>query len=412
MNYSRRIGLLRRRMSGLGLPGLLVTHLADVRYLCGFTGSSAALAVTRRAARLFTDGRYTAQAAEEVQAAKVEIVPSAPSVAAVQWLAVQVVEASSGAKAPRDSASLTRGLKPPAPFVAGLVSPSRNRLTRPLADLPAVSSQDAAVGFDSAHTSVAELERFKGALPGHLRRRLLAPVASLVEPLRWLKDEDELAVMAEAAKLGDDLFAHLLGFIRPGLTETAVAAELEYQARVRGAEGMSFDSIVAAGARSALPHGRASSAKLPRHGLLTLDFGVILKGYCSDMTRTVCLGKPSAREREVYEAVLEAQEAAVTAVAAGVDCGTVDEAARVVLRRAGMAEAFSHSTGHGVGLEIHEGPRIGAGQKDKLAPGMVITIEPGAYFAGEFGVRIEDMVAVTRTGGKVLTHSPKALIEL
>jgi Xaa-Pro aminopeptidase len=245
-----------------------------------------------------------------------------------------------------------------------------------------------------------------------LRRKLLTPVKSLVEPLRWLKDDDELAIMAEAAGLGDSLFEHLLGFIRPGLSETAVAAELEYQARLRGAEGMSFESIVAAGARSALPHGRASEARLPRRGFLTLDFGVILKGYCSDMTRTVCLGKPSAREREVYEAVLEAQEAAVAAVAAGVECGVVDEAARSVLRRVGMAEAFSHSTGHGVGIEIHEGPRIGAGQKDKLAPGMVITIEPGAYFAGEFGVRIEDMVAVTRTGGNVLTRSPKALIEL
>jgi len=364
MNYSKRIGLLRRRMSGQGLPGLLVTHLADVRWLSGFTGSSAALAVTRRGARLFTDGRYTAQAAEEVHAAKVEIVPSAPAVAAVQWLAVQVGETGGS------------------------------------------------VGLDAAQTSVAELERFRAALPARLRRKLLTPLTSLVEPLRWLKDEDELAVMAEAAKLGDDLFTHMLGVIRPGQTETEVAAELEYQARVRGAEGMSFDSIVASGFRSALPHGRASQAKLPRHGLLTLDFGVILKGYCSDMTRTVCLGKPTAREREVYEAVLEAQEAAVAAVVAGAECGVVDEAARSVLRRAGMAEAFSHSTGHGVGLEIHEGPRIGAGQKNKLAPGMVITIEPGVYFAGEFGVRIEDMVAVTRTGGTVLTHSPKALIEL
>jgi Xaa-Pro aminopeptidase len=358
---------LRRRMSGLGTTGLVITHLPDVRWLCGFTGSSAALGVTRRAVRLFTDGRYTAQAAEEVHpgksGTKVEIVPSAPAVVAVQWLAVQMGETG-------------------------------------------------AVGFDSTQTTVAEFERWKEALPAKLRRKLLIPVKSAVEPLRWLKDEDELAIMVEAAKLGDDLFAHLLGFIRPGLTETAVAAELEYQARMRGAEGMSFESIVAAGARSALPHGRASAARLPRHGFLTLDFGVILKGYCSDMTRTVCLGKPTAREREVYEAVLEAQESAVAAVAAGVECGAVDEAARSVLRRVGMAEAFSHSTGHGVGIEIHEGPRIGAKQKDKLAAGMVITIEPGAYFAGEFGVRIEDMVAVTREGGRVLTHSPKALIEL
>jgi Xaa-Pro aminopeptidase len=333
-------------MSAASLSGLLVTHLPDVRYLSGFTGSSGALAVTRRAIRLFTDGRYTVQAAEEVAGSgvKVEIVPSAPAVAAVQWMAAQV------------------GVE--------------------------------AVGFDPVHTTVAALE------------------VPLVEALRWLKDDDELAIMAEAAQLGCDLFEHMLGFIRPGLAETAVAAELEYQARLRGAEGMSFESIVAAGTRSALPHGRATAAKLPRRGLLTLDFGVILKGYCSDMTRTVCLGKPTAREREVYEAVLEAEEAGVAAVIAGVECGDVDEAARSVLRRFGMAEAFSHSTGHGVGIEIHEAPRVGAGQKTKLAPGMVITIEPGAYFAGEFGVRIEDMVVVTRTGGRVLTGSPKALIQL
>jgi Xaa-Pro aminopeptidase len=368
MPASKRIGQLRRRMAAESLTGLLVTHLPDVRYLCGFTGSSAALAVTRRAARFFTDGRYAAQAAEEVQQsgtpAKVEIVPSGAAKAAIEWLAAQ----------------------------SGVA--------------------EGHVGIDSAHTSVAEFARLKAALPTGLRRKLLKPGPSLVEPLRWIKDEDEIAVMAEAAALGDALFTHLLGFLQPGQTEAAVAAELEYQARLRGAEGMSFDSIVAAGPRSALPHGRASLAKLPRRGLLTLDFGVILKGYCSDMTRTVCLGKPTAREREVYEAVLAAEQAGIAAVAGSVQCGDVDEAARCVLRGAGMEEAFTHSTGHGVGLEIHESPRVGAGQEDKLAPGMVVTIEPGAYFTGEFGVRIEDMVVVGRTGGKVLTHSPKALIEL
>ena len=350
-------------MAAASAPALVITHLADVRYLCGFTGSSAALAVTRRTARLFTDGRYTAQAAEEVKGAKVEIVPSAPATAAVQWLAAQ-----------------------PAP--------------------------PASIGFDPAQTTVAEFDRWKAALPGKLRRKLLTPVSSLVDRLRWLKDEDELAIMAEAAALGDSLFEHLLTFIRPGLTESAVAAELEHQARLRGAEGMSFETIAASGARSALPHGRASQSRLPRRGLLTLDFGVILKGYCSDMTRTVCLGKPTDRERDVYETVLAAQQAAVAAVAAGVECGAIDEAARSILRQAGMAEAFSHSTGHGVGIEIHEGPRIATGQKERLAPGMVITIEPGAYFAGEFGVRIEDMVVVERGGSRLLTHSPKALIEL
>ena len=350
-------------MTRAGLPGLLVTHLPDLRYLSGFTGSSAALAVTRRAARLFTDGRYIAQAAEEVSAAKAEIVPGAPAVAAAQWLAAQ----------------------------------------------PGVDC----AGFDPAWTTVGELARWREGLPSRLRRNFLTALAApLVEPLRQIKDEDELALMAEAALVGCRLFDHMLGFLRPGLAELEVAAELEYRARRMGAEGMSFETIVASGARSALPHGRATSARLPRRGFVTLDFGIIHGGYCSDMTRTVYLGTPRAAERDAYQAVLEAQEAAVAAVGAGVRCGDVDEAARGVLRRAGLAEAFSHSTGHGVGLEIHESPRVGAGQTARLFPGMVITIEPGIYLAGRFGIRIEDMVAVTRTGGQVLTPAPKTLIEL
>lgn len=270
-----------------------------------------------------------------------------------------------------------------------------------------------AVGFDPTWTSVADLTRWKNALPAKLRRSFLSPLATpLVESLRWVKDESELALMNKAALTGCALFEYLLGFIKPGLRETEVAAELEYQARLQGAEGMSFETIVASGARSALPHGRATDARLPRRGFLTLDFGIILGGYCSDMTRTVYLGKPRLKERVAYQAVLEAQETAVAAVAAGVSCGTVDEAARGVLRRAGFAEAFSHSTGHGVGLEIHELPRIGAGQTAKLVPGMVVTIEPGIYLPGQFGIRIEDMVVVTRDGGQVMTPAVKALIEL
>ena len=363
VDHFRRIGLLRRRLTKAGLSGLLVTHLPDLRYLSGFTGSSAALAITRRSARLFTDGRYVTQAAEEVQAARVEIVKSSPSVAAVEWLAAQ----------------------------------------------PGVES----AGFDPTKTTVTNLARFRAALPSRLRRRFLSELAApLVEPLRWVKDEDELALMAEAALLGCKLFEHVLGFIRPGLQEIEVAAELEHRARLLGAEGMSFETIAASGVRSAMPHGRATTARLPRRGFLTLDFGVILKGYCSDMTRTVYLGRPRIKERDAYNAVLEAQEAGVAAVSAGASCGEVDEAARGVLRRAGLAEAFTHSTGHGVGLEIHESPRIGAGETARLLAGMVVTIEPGVYLAGQFGIRIEDMVAVTRTGGQVLTPAPKALIEL
>jgi Xaa-Pro aminopeptidase len=363
VDHLRRIGQLRRRLTRAGLPGLLVTHLPDLRYLSGFTGSSAALAITGRAARLFTDGRYIVQTAEEVTAAQVQIVSTTPAVAAVQWLAAQ----------------------------------------------PGVEF----AGFDPVWTSVAELARWKAALPSRFRRTFLSALAApLVEPLRWVKDEDELALMIEAALVGCKLFDHILGFIRPGLAEFEVAGELEHQARLLGAEGMSFETIVASGVRSALPHGRATSARLPRRGFLTLDFGVILKGYCSDMTRTVHLGAPKAVERNTYQAVLEAQEAGVAAVSAGASCGEVDEAARGVLRRAGLAEAFTHSTGHGVGLEIHESPRLGVGQTARLVPGMVVTIEPGVYLAGQFGIRIEDMVAVTRTGGQVLTPAPKAFIEL
>jgi Xaa-Pro aminopeptidase len=354
---------LRRRLTKAGLHGLLVTNLPDLRYLSGFTGSSAALAVTRRSARLFTDGRYAVQAPQEVSAAEVEIVRRSVSEAAVEWLAAQ-------------------------------------------------SGVDF-VGFDPTHTTVAYLTRWKAALPARLRRNFLSALAApLVEPLRMVKDEDELALMREAALIGCKLFDHILTFIRPGLAEFEVAAELEHQARLLGAEGMSFETIVAAGARSAMPHGHATAAKLPRSGFVVMDFGVILQGYCSDMTRTVHLGKPSSRERSAYEAVLEAQEAGVAAVAPRASCGEVDEAARGVLRRAGLAETFTHSTGHGVGLEIHEPPRLGAGETTRLVPGMIVTVEPGIYLPGNFGIRIEDTVAVTQTGVQVLTQAPKALIEL
>jgi Xaa-Pro aminopeptidase len=367
VEHLRRIGALRRKLTRAGLSGLLVTHLPDLRYLCGFTGSSAALAVTRRAVRLFTDGRYIAQANAEVQGAEVEIVTRAPAIAAVEWLAAQL----------------------------------------------GPTTDDSFAGFDPSYTTVANLQRWKAALPSKLRRSFLTPIAApLVEPLRLVKDEDELRILGEAALLGCQLFEHMLGYLRPGLREIEVAAELEHQARLLGAEGMSFDTIVASGARSALPHGHATYTRLPKRGFLTLDFGIIHDGYCSDMTRTVYFGSPRPDERNAYQAVLEAQEAAVAAVTAGAVCGDVDEAARSILRNAGLADAFTHSTGHGVGLEIHEAPRVGANQTTRLEAGMVVTIEPGIYLEGRFGIRIEDMVAVTRNGGEVLTPAPKALIEL
>jgi Xaa-Pro aminopeptidase len=361
MNHARRLRLLRRQMKQRGIDSLLVTHLPDVRYLCGFTGSNAFLGVTANRAVMFTDGRYTTQARQETTAARVVIAAKSARDEACQWLA---------------------------------------------------SSGVAHCAFDPGSTTVAELALCRKALPaGH--RGFFQPLAEpLLSTVRLVKDDDELRLMKRAAHLGVELFHALLPTLRPGVPETTVAALLEYNARSHGVEGMSFETIVASGARSALPHGRATSQRLPRKGFLTLDFGVILEGYCSDMTRTVFLGEPTRRERFTYDAVREAQQAAVKAVKPGASCGEVDEAARSVLRKAGLAEYFTHSTGHGVGLEIHEAPRIAADQSQSLLPGMVVTIEPGVYIAGHFGVRIEDMVAVTREGGQILTPASTSWTQL
>jgi len=344
------------------VDALLVTHMPDVRYLTGFTGSSAALAIAGGKAVLFTDGRYRTQAKAEVKGLRVVVEQKAAATLAVEWL---------------------------------------------------VASDVARCGFDSGQMSVAALERVRKSVPGARRRSFFVAVEGLVAKLREVKDSDEIARMKKAAALGCKLFEDVLEFVVAGVPEAEVAAHLEFKARMAGAEAMSFETIVAGGARSALPHGKASAAKLPRRGFCTMDFGVVLDGYCSDMTRTVHLGKPDQREWDVYHSVLEAQKAAIRAVRAGVTCADVDEAARSVLREAKLDKYFSHSTGHGVGLEIHEGPRVATKQMQRLEPGMVITIEPGVYLPEEFGIRIEDMVLVTRDGGEVLTAaSPKAWMQL
>jgi Xaa-Pro aminopeptidase len=344
-----------------GVDGLLVTHLPDVRYLCGFTGSNAAVVLAGGRVVLFTDGRYTAQARAEATGTRVVIAKKPAVAAACEWI---------------EAAGVKR------------------------------------CGFDAAQTTVAALETMRKAVSAKVRRGLFVATGPLVARLREIKDAEEISAMRKAALLGCRLFDGMLSYMQLGLTEVAVAAELEHAARLAGAEAMSFETIVASGDRSALPHGRATKAKLPKRGFVTLDFGVVVDGYCSDMTRTVHMGKALLGEREVYDAVLEAQEAAVAKIAPGVTAGEVDEAARSVLRRAGLDKYFSHSTGHGVGLEIHEGPRLAAKQTQVLEPGMVVTIEPGVYMPGRFGVRIEDMVLVSAAGGEVLTPSVKAWIEL
>ena len=362
MDYTRRQKSLAAELRRSRLPALIITHLSNVRYLCGFTGSAGVLLVIagERKPRLtfFTDGRYTSQAAAEVRGAKV-VIASKPALA----------EACAAAQ--------------------------RAPVKR--------------IGFEADHLSytgyrlLSSMTRTKASL---------VPVAGLVENLRSIKDADEIEQIRAAVLLGSSLFPAVLSAIRPGVAESVVAGELELQARRAGAEGMSFDTIVAAGARSALPHGRASVQPIPGNGFIILDYGVILAGYCSDMTRTVHLGPVSKAHRNMYQAVLEAQLAAIEAVQPGAESGEVDRAGREILKKAGYGAWFTHSTGHGVGIEVHEQPRLAKGQTQKLEPGMVVTIEPGVYMPEEGGVRIEDMVLVTESGHEVLTPTTKELITL
>jgi len=263
------------------------------------------------------------------------------------------------------------------------------------------------VGIEPDSITAGMRDRLAGMLKGRARLRSAPP---LVERARMVKDAAEILRIRRAVDLGASLFRIALKKIRPGVTEVEVAAAMEYEARRAGAESMSFPTILASGARSAIVHGRASGARIPRRGFVVCDFGVILAGYCSDRTRTVHLGRPSGEARRLYEAVLEAQQAAIAAVRPGATAGEVDGAARRVLRKRKLAQYFTHSTGHGLGLEIHEAPRLAEGQTQKLEPGMVITIEPGAYLPGKWGVRIEDVVVVTPSGCEVLTPTDKELV--
>ena len=356
IGFANRRRRLAQALAARHLDTLLVTHLPNVRYLCGFTGSAGVLLVVNGRFTFFTDGRYRQQARAEVESARV-VVPKGP-----------VLDAA----------------------------------TRAIAETTVK-----AVGVESDHVSLAAGSKLARTLRPKVRVR---PTQGLVEELRMVKEAGEVARIHAAVQLASSLFDQTLAAIRPGVAERTVAAELEYAARKAGADGMSFETIVAAGWRSALPHGLASMQPIPRRGFVVLDFGVILAGYCSDMTRTVHVGKPAARACRMYQAVRDAQQAALEAVRPGRPVGEVDRAARAVLRRAGLAHYFTHSTGHGVGLEIHEPPRIAREQQEARRPGMVITIEPGVYVPGYGGVRIEDMVVVTTTSCEVLTPTTRELL--
>lgn len=359
MDHNGRRSRARLALEHTQLDALLVTHLPNIHYLCGFTGSAGVLIISRsRDSVFFTDGRYTQQAAEEVKGVAIKIQSGrSAQAAATDWLAKQ---------------KSLRG-----------------------------------IGIDAAHLTVAERNAYAKPLPSKAKLIAAPPI---VERMRMIKDPNEVARIRAACHLGAALFDRLLEVARPGVSESEVAGELEFAARRLGADQMSFPTIIAGGARSALPHGRASQVALPLRGFVVCDFGVILTSYCSDMTRTLHLGRPSKESRRVYEAVLEAQQAALDTVKPGVNVGKVDSAARKWLQKQGLGKHFTHSTGHGVGLEIHEAPRIAAGQQETLRPGMVITIEPGVYLPGKFGIRIEDTVVVTDSGCEVLTPCSKDLV--
>ena len=365
MDHRFRQQRLQSKLKHSGLDALLITYLPNVRYLCGFTGSAAALLISERRSVFLTDGRYTAQARAEVQASRLIITRKASLLAVAEWL--------------RENARRFG--------VHGKWT----------------------LGIEAEHLTVADRERLAKSLPASVCLRVLPP---WIENARMLKDADELKHIRAAVLLGSQLFGVVLKSIRPGVRESEIAAELEYAARKAGAESMSFETIIASGPRSALPHGRASTAPISSRGFVVCDFGVILAGYCSDMTRTVHVGRPTTEARRIYEAVREAQQAAVAAVTPGVSLGEVDGTARKVLKRNGLGRYFTHSTGHGVGLEIHEAPRVAAGQTEVLKPGMVITIEPGVYIPGKCGLRIEDMVVVTDRGCEVLTPTSKEMVAI
>jgi len=365
MDHKRRLKRLQEVFDRGHLDALLVTHLPNVRYLCGFTGTSGVLVILETRSMFFTDGRYTEQARAEIRGSRVVIDRRPPLSAAAEWLLEN--RSKIGGKKPRS------------------------------------------LGIESEHLTVAARSQLASLLRSNFRLR---ETRGLVERARMMKDADEIALIRAAAVFGASLFDRALEVIRPGVTENEVAAEMEYAARRAGAEQMSFPTIIAAGKRSALPHGRASAAAIPSQGFVVCDFGVILTGYCSDRTRTVYVGRPTGEARSMYEAVREAQAAALEMVKPGVSVGDVDQAARKILKQRGLGRHFTHSTGHGVGLEIHEPPRIASGQMELLLPGMVITIEPGVYIAGSGGVRIEDMVVVKEGGCEVLAPASKELITI
>jgi len=346
-----RVDRVRTRLKERGLDGLVILRGNNMRYLSGFSGSSGVLYVDHRGVFLLSDFRYAEQAAAE---------------------------------SPEFTFVLVKG-----------------DLLEPLADLIRERGGTKVAVEDDylSHQGYALLEARMGS-PLHSAN-------GLVEGLRLVKDEAEIAALARACRIADDALAEVLPQVRPGMTENEVAARLEFVMRLKGSERASFETIAASGPRSAMPHATASERRLQEGDLLTLDFGAVWGGYHSDITRTFVLGRPSPEQREIYGLVREAQALGLEAVRPGITAAALDALVRERIAAAGHGEHFGHSLGHGVGLAVHESPRLKDTDQTVLAPGMVVTVEPGVYIPGWGGVRIEDSVLVTAGGHRVLTGAPK-----
>ena len=339
------------------LDAMLLASQAGERYAVGFHGGGLVL-VTREGAHYSTDSRYIEAARQEVQGAQVELVT-------------------------RERGHLA--------LAAGYLQ--EHGLKR--------------VGFESGAVSVDALARYERALPC-----TLVPAQDLPDGLRASKDGEELAAMEKAQRITDEAFQAILNFIRPGQTEREVAARLVYELLRRGGERVSFDPIVASGPNSSMPHAVPTDRKVREGDFITMDFGCVAEGYCSDMTRTVALGEPTGEMRKVYQTVLAAQLAGIAVTKAGVPGKSIDAAARKVIEDAGYGEYFGHGYGHSLGIEIHESPNANTRDETLLPVGAVVSAEPGIYLPGKFGVRIEDVTVLTADGCMVLTKSPKELIIL
>jgi len=347
---------LRQTLQEQNIDGILITNDYNRRYMTGFTGTAGVAIVSQKDAVFITDFRYTEQATAQITDFTI-----------VQHEATLLEEIATQVKA--------MGIK--------------------------------SLGFEKDTVSFGTYELYKSVIPADL-----VPVSGLIEKIRLIKTEQEINIIKVACEIADHAFTHILDFIKPGKTELEVSNELEFFMRQQGATQSSFDTIVASGLRSALPHGVATNKVIEKGDFVTLDFGALYNGYISDITRTVAVGEPSEKLVDMYNTVLASQLLALEKVGPGLTGIQADAIARDYLTEKGYGEAFGHSLGHGIGLEVHEGPGLSKRSATVLEPGMAVTIEPGVYLPGVGGVRIEDDILITESGNELLTHSTKELIIL